>query len=493
LKVPTANLLFLFFLVFYLFLFFTQTLYPFIDLPNHLAEATIFKFSDTSIFDGFYHVSAELEPNCVHYLFCNLFDDVEVGNRLFYAIYSILFPLLTYLLIKRLKGNIEFALLSFLLLFNYNVTFGFTGFTMAIPLVLLVFFLLCVDTTWSNLALPGLLILLFFTHILCLLFSLFLIFAMAIVKAKNLKTLLARTWSVIPVCVLLVIWQNNTFTSEQSTFSFLIEYYKNAYLPQLYLRSKLFIYDNFVLAEGVVGVSVALVFSCVIILPVLYGLMHSWINLDRVKIFYHSNQPVVVFFVVSFVCCFALPDELPGQGILYQRFSVFLFIGFILIGSLLKSIPFNRTIRFIGVFFIGLHAMLWYRYLSEFDRENAAFNASFFDNTIPKGKTLGGVMVDYKYKGRPVYIHFVNYYIVWSQGVATTKLIDYRFGSIRRLVSKDVLPEYQEWAGTNGMIPSEYKSLDFLLIRGVPKNLRNKMNSDENRWRIVPNRIETYE
>jgi hypothetical protein len=135
---------------------------------------------------------------------------------------------------------------------------------------------------------------------------------------------------------------------------------------------------------------------------------------------------------------------------------------------------------------VFLHGILWYDYLSKFDNENSSFSASLFDS-IPKKKILGGVMVDYKYRGRPVYIHFANYYIVWNHGIATTKVIDYRFGSIKRTASKNILPEYQEWSGTTGLIPDEYKNLDYLLLRGEPKNLpANAIRMTGDRvWQVI--------
>ena len=50
-------------------------------------------------------------------------------------------------------------------------------------------------------------------------------------------------------------------------------------------------------------------------------------------------------------------------------------------------------------------------------------------------------------------------------------LIDYRFGSIKRVASKEVLPELQEWAGISKLIPEEHKKLKYLLLKGEPSNL----------------------
>ncbi len=454
----------------YVGLFLNQTLYPFVDLPNHLAEAAIYKLSNSSIFNNFYHVSGGIEPNSLHYIFISLFNDIEKGNKLYYALCAISLPVFTFLLIKRLGGNWEFSVLSLLLIFNYNVSFGFAGFTLAIPLVLSVFYLLCINKPWSKIFLSFVLVLLFFTHILGLLFSLFLIAAIALLKSKSIKEGAGQIWFAIPVLFLLFIWHSSAFKGEQSTLSFLLDYYTKNYFPELYLRSKILVFDNFALADGYLGVLIALFFSVAILLPFFMGLLSEKISYLRLKNFYEMNRPASIFLFVSLVCFFGLPSELPGQGILYQRFSVLLLIAIIIVGSILYTKPLSNVHRVVLVAVVFFHGILWYDYLSKFDNENSSFSASLF-NSIPKNKILGGVMVDYKYRGRPVYIHFANYYIVWNHGIATTKVIDYRFGSIKRTTSKDILPEYQEWSGTTGLIPDEYKNLDYLLLRGEPKNL----------------------
>jgi hypothetical protein len=457
----------------YVGLFLNQTIFPFVDLPNHLAEAAIYKLSDSSIFNDFYYVSEGIEPNSLHYILTGFFDDVEKGNKLYYALYAILLPLLTFLLIKRLGGNWEFALLSLLLVFNYNVSFGFAGFTLAIPIALSVFYLLCVSKPWSKMLLTFVLILLFFTHILGLLFCLFLIVVIAIasvIKSKRGKDAISQIWFAIPVLILLFIWYGHAFKGEQSTLSFLLDYYKKNYFQEFHLRSKIFVFDNFALAEGYRGVVIAFLFSLAIFLPLVLGLLSEKISYLRIRNFYHANEYACLFLFVCMVCCFCLPSELPGQGILYQRFSVLFLIAIIIVGSISFAKPLNNIHRLVLVVVVLLHGALWYDYLTEFDEENSSFNASLFNN-VAKNKIMGGVIVDYKYRGRPVYIHFANYNIIWNHGIATTKVIDYRFGSIKRTASKEVLPEYQEWSGTIGLIPKEYENLDYLLLRGEPKNL----------------------
>ncbi len=163
----------------HLLLICTQRLYPFTDLPNHLAAATISRYYDdpSNRFAEFYALDRFLKPNVFHQSFCGLplFPSVEAANRAFLCLYVLLLPLSVLLVIKRMGGNRWFAFLSFLLLYNYNASWGFVGFIFALPLVLIS---LLVSTGFIERPTPlrgfasaGLLAALFFVHALAALFS----------------------------------------------------------------------------------------------------------------------------------------------------------------------------------------------------------------------------------------------------------------------------------------------------------------------------------
>jgi hypothetical protein len=479
-------LIFGLFVVLYVVVFATQRLYPFIDLPNHLAEVAIYKWANTSVLGKFYSVDGGIHPSSLHYLFCNFFDDIETGNKFYYMLYVLALPCITCLIILKLGGNWRFAFLSLLLVFNYNAVYGFAGFTMAIPIVLLVFYLLCYDAKWANVILAGVLILLFLSHALCLLFSLFLIFVLAVWRSKTITDFLARVWFVVPVFVLFVVWQMYAFKSDHSTSAFLLDYYTNDFIPKFYLRSKIFFFDNFVLFAGVKGVVLAFLFSCVMLLPVFIKIVKQKVSVSAFWIFSKQHKESMAFLFVCFVCCFFLPGELPGQEVLYQRFSVFLFLSIIILGSILHANSVNKYFQSVALAAVFAHMVLWYDYMADFNRENENFNASFFAD-VPKEEPMASVMIDFNYRGRPVYMHFSNYHILWSKGVVTTMLIDYRFGSIKRVASKQVLPELKQWAGISRLIPEEYKNLKYLLLKGEPTNLpANTVTIAEQRdWKIL--------
>lgn len=59
--------------------------WPFVDLPNHLAEATIFKCRRAStlpLHPYYASVGSAEKPSIAHIVLCSLFGSVETGNRL---------------------------------------------------------------------------------------------------------------------------------------------------------------------------------------------------------------------------------------------------------------------------------------------------------------------------------------------------------------------------------------------------------------------------
>ena len=468
------DVLFIGFTCLYLFLVIQQDLYPFIDLPNHLAEVAVYQ--NQNVFKDFYIVSDALAPNSFHYYFCSLFDNVSTGNKVYYGFYVMFFLTISYFIIKQVNGNRWFVFLPFLVLFSYSVTFGFTGFTLGIPFVLLIYYMLRIQGLWAKLVIMVTLVLLFYAHLLCLLFALFLIGVYTCImvftqKIKKLKLLIGHAWPVIPSLLLVIVWQASSaaLQTEESTSQFMVRYYTTDYLPQFYQRAKLLVYENFVLQEGYRGVLIALFFSGTIIAPWLICLSRKTF-FKNVFAFFVQYPGEAAFLLVSFFCCFFLPSELPGQGILYQRFSVFMMLGVIFTGSINHRNSTSMKVVWILPVVVLIHFLLWWNYFTAFDKENEKFTPQFL-SVVPDGKPMGGVMVNENYRGRPVYIHFPSYRIVWNKQIATTKFIDYRFGSIRRTASFDLLPEYQEWLGEKKRIPERYRSLPYLLLRGLPDNI----------------------
>lgn len=116
-----------FFLVANAVILWTANLLPFQDLPNHLAEATIFRYNRNAgeFINHFYTAVPGYYPNTFYPVFCSLFPSIETGNRIFYILSTTMLLSSVFLIIKELRGNLWYGLLSLLFVYNYNVSFGF--------------------------------------------------------------------------------------------------------------------------------------------------------------------------------------------------------------------------------------------------------------------------------------------------------------------------------------------------------------------------------
>ncbi|MBN2119528.1 MAG: hypothetical protein JW734_00550, partial [Candidatus Omnitrophica bacterium] len=198
---------FILFIVLHAFLIFNLRIYPFVDLPNHLTEATVLKFyhEPANQFDRFYTIRLFPEPNIFHILFLSLriFPSVEYASKFFYCLYVILLPLSIFLAIRKLKGNKWVALLSFLFLYNFSLCWGFSGFTFFIPVF---FFLFCFiidyldrDRLSDALKIAAILLLIYFIHLLGAFFSLFFFLTCLVFRyRKSFKMMLGKSLAAVP-------------------------------------------------------------------------------------------------------------------------------------------------------------------------------------------------------------------------------------------------------------------------------------------------------
>lgn len=465
-------IIFTLFIIIHIILISGLRLYPFIDLPNHLSEATILRYYNEkgNEFSKYYSIRLFPKPNIFHMVFCSLpvFPSPETGNRIFYSLYVILLPLSLFLVIKKIGGNPWFAILSFLFLYNYNVSCGLTGFTMGIPLVLIIFyFSLDKKTCPGKKILTGILFLLLFTvHAINTVFALLLFFILKIYYNKNSPLNFIREFSpALTVILLIFIWWSGDSAGGESTMGFLLNYYKKEYFQTIIKRMGLFMYDNYFLYDGKTGVFIALFFSMAVIVPLFYGLIKY-----KKEIYLNTNyRPVLLFIILSLSCFLFLPDRIPENWRLYERFSVFVFLSLIILLSIIYSKKISHLfIVFICLIFLS-HFTLWTGYFLDFQKENKNFSKSIFPDP-EKGKILTGFIQDNSYRGKPVYIHFPNYYIIWSKGIASTMIIDYRFGPVRRKVGTDIIPSYLDMVLKRNTRDGALKNITTLLIRSNNAN-----------------------
>jgi hypothetical protein len=456
----------------HLYLILTTRLYPFVDLPNHLAEATLYRHygESTNQFADYYSLQIGLKPNTFHTVFCSLplFPSVEFGNGVLLSMYILLVPISVWMIVTTLGGNPWFALPSFLLLYNFSTTWGFTGFTIAIPVVLVAFFFML--RVWKNnaplsrVAVALLLALLFFIHALAALFGLLLLcIGNAYFFRHSAKKTITESLVGLPAMMLVAHWWwFDRMDSGPDTARFLWEYYSSGYVASLPKRFGGFLlFDNYSLFEGIPGFVVAFLFAASILVPLLLWKLKKR-TADRDGFSLRSS---FILFGCSILCFFFLPDNLPGEHYIFHRFSVFALLSISIIASVLYGREHAVSLKAMLVALSVAHLILWSQYFGEFKTATATFKPELFPDH-QHGKRLAGLISDYTFRGRPIYNHFSDYYIVWKQGIAVSGITDLRFGFVKRRMSTDTLPGSIDWGGKFTAYDGRFRNIDYLLARG---------------------------
>ncbi len=450
-------------------------LYPFTDLPNHLAEAYLLRaLSDpASPLHAFYSIQVTpLTTASLHAYFCSLFADVETGNRIFYTAYLLLLPLCMILLVRSAGGNRWVALLSVLFLYNFSMMEGFSTFTLGIALALMDLFLLVrfLDRPGLPRAIPLAVIglVLFYAHAVIFTF----IFAVSAIVLLSRKGLTARERllglaMLAPACLLTAAWLLGfqSTGNEPSFMSFLASYYRQDYLPSLFSRVTGLLADNKQVATRPFGQILALLFVAPLLAgAAAFGLRNKFTDLLALED--GSKHTALVFLGVAGLCYLILPDHLPGWSYFYQRFSVFVFLALVWITS--WSIPprFVRSAQALAVGIVILHAGLWFQYFSDFNRLAQPFHSLLYHSDKAAGRTLSALIDDYDFRGYPVFIHYQNYQLIWNRGAVPTAITDYRFRLVQR---QPGLPPYQEWVHNESYaaLLGQYTGEELILSHGA--------------------------
>jgi len=272
---------------------------------------------------------------------------------------------------------------------------------------------------------------------------------------------------VLPAVVLVVSWwMRQSSAGEQTLLQFLIGYYSTDFIPTFYRRGALLVYDNYSLFEGFPGYVLACVFSLVAIVPVLWSVIRDAGSAVR-SLTSQNTSALLALLVCAAACFFLLPNGLPYQYYLYQRFGVLVILSLAAAGSLLVAKKLRIGFKCILVVIALLHFSLYAEYLTAFDSENRTFDKELFASA-DVGSRLVGLIFDGEYQGRDTYIHFPNYFIVWNHGIAASCIIEYRFSLIRRKVPPEVLAPYEEYITEGGFPVESYRQMDFVLVRGEP-------------------------
>lgn len=456
---------------------------PFIDLPFRLAESRIIKeYENTDfLYQKYYSIPSYLKSNTLHTYFCSsgIFGDVETANKIYYILYIFLLPVSVLILIRKLKGNIYYSLLSVLFLINHNVHWGFTGYTMSVPVLFLVFgfyyeylinnnnkYLLVIFIFW---------LMLFFLHFQSVLFA-FLVFFVLSLAFRPGKLI---TGMMLSFPVMLLMYHSYSIDSgSYSTLTYLFDYYSHYYIFSVFERIQIFfILDNFFLFENLNGIIYALFFSMIISVLFIYSVFKQ--NKKYIKTEFRYSFVIII---VSAACYLLLPDKINGQNVIYERYSVIVFLLMIVIISTEFGYRREKLMQILITACCLIHSAVINDYMLDFKLNVSGFNSDIMP--AKSGKTLAGIIFDNEFRGRKVFSHFPMYYTVWNNGI-TTGIIDYRFGLIKRNISKDEFPVYIEWYESPIDYSDYYKNINYLLVSS--KSIRELKN-----FRLIKNSGEWY-
>jgi len=458
----------------YSLLLLVSELLPFVDLPFHLGVATVVREYGESgnQFSDYFTLQIFGQPNVFYIWFCTLsvFPSVEFANKVYFALYSFLLPLSIYVLIRELRGNTWFSLLSFLYLYNFNTHWGFVGFVGAMPAV---FFLLTGvsrhlrnPTALTRIGIATGALLLFFIHVLAALFFL-LVYGISCVTHKRMdrKELVSSLALMLPVVTLIGWWWLGTESdSEQTLMQFLVSYYDSLFFKSFYIRSFFFIFDNSYLAGGRGGLIWGGLLAGISTFFIAWAVVFER-NAMSQALRNPDNRLAMVLVGAAFFCFFLLPEGLPGQWALSQRFSVYSVLGLIVVSSLFDFRILPR--KLIASIILGgclLHAGLYADYFRDFGIETNGFTEEILPDA--DGNRLAGLILEPKFRGTLSYLHFPNYYIVRKQGIAVSRMVDFRFGTIRRKPQGRELPEALMRFDIEPDYSGEYDEIDYLVVRG---------------------------
>jgi len=463
-------------------------LLPFVDLPFHLGVATVVRGygEPGNQFADYFTLQILGQPNVFHLWFCSreIFPSVEFANKVYFALYSFALPLSLYALIRELRGNTWFALLGFLYLYNFNTHWGFVGFVGAMPMVLALFAVVLRHMREPTPATYGLVVVgsfgLFFVHVLAALFFLFAYgLAMLMVRRGEPKRLVVSLALTLPLVAIVFAWW---FTAEhpkdQTLTDFLLSYYQNLYIPSLRLRSFFFIFDNSYLAGGRLGLIWGALLAGMSVAFLVWAALFERAALMK-ALRTPSHRVLLALLIASAACFFALPEGLPGQWALNQRFSVYFALGAIALASV---VPYARLPRaaIVGLIVAAclFHTLLYADYFRGFAEETRGFTEAILPDA---GETrLAGLILEPHYRGTLSYLHFSNYYIVRKQGIAVSRMVDFRFGTVRRKPDGGELPVALMRFDIDPDYAGQYDEIDYLVVRGdMTESMRSSLYSFE--------------
>ncbi len=451
--------------------------YPFTDLPNHLSEAYLFRVlsqPNEPLRSVYTNEVTLFTPGTLHTVFCAQFQDVELGNRVFYTMYMAILLLGMLLLVLSARGDPWVALLTMLWFYNFNTMWGFTAYTMGLSLLLVASFAVLKfnqkPTLLRALGIACLMLLLYYCHILVFFFALVAFIVIIRFQRGFTNNHLLGLIALAPGVIASLIWVHHSSSFSSSTSAFLLDYYRYEYLSSLLTR----LYKLLCIYNPISAGRTGEVFSMALCVPLLAALIGGllWYKSDDMEesATRKARDAAQLFVIVAAICYLFAPDRLPGWLFFYERFSVIFLLSAIWVTSFVVPRRLLPVARVCVAVMIIVHSACWYQYFGQFHEVAKPFRTLLYKNPDAMGHSLAAIIADRSFRGTPAFIHYQNYQLIWNGGAVPTKLLEYRFHLFEKS-NPYVLPEYFEWVSEETWakwLVGRYKKMDLLLCRGSP-------------------------
>ena len=288
------------------------------------------------------------------------------------------------------------------------------------------------------------------------------------VTSPSVGRMFDRLTALLPSMGLLAIWVwTGPEFDEGGSVAFLKDYYLHDYLLTLWDRIIVFVTADWQAFEsGNYWKVIDVLFALALLIPAVVCL--SRLTYQRIHLTM-ARAATLGFTYAAFVCFALMPYYVPGQYFLYERFSVFCYLGIISILTWALPVLCPRLrCTMIVLMAITLYAAIWGHYFGSFRILDNDFTR--FCRTAPdlKGQIVAYMIDEPEFRGRPALIHYNNYRIIWDRRPTPTKLVGYRFGMISQLRP---MPDYYEWIYYELLtgLPScvdHYRVCNYLVVQG---------------------------
>lgn len=440
----------------YLLPIFYLTYFPFVDLPQHLHFAYVLK--NFSNYETYFEKRLFPMHNTFHLFFntfLSKFLPLDITNRIYIGLIILLTFLSFYYLLKVVNGEKLFSLLSLLIVYNYNLFWGFMGIAFAFPLIIFLF-ALTISLLKGNkkenliiLLLTLLFILIFLCHSLTFIYSFVCYLTILFLNRKSFKLkyflppLIALIFFFLP-------WQAQQFQKEGSEL--IAQFKENISLKAIY-QNILDFWERL----GIKSDSLIIFFFKTITLSAIFVLINNP-NLFK------ENKLLSTIFLITLAFYFFFPGSYTEAVFLNERFAPLLFLFLIVYISLQLKKPIMKyiiwTILIINIVDLNIRFLMFEKYGREFKK---------IINKLEPNKKVVGIFYDRRTKpdlfGYDVFLHFPCYYQLEKGG-----LIGFSFAYIRYspLIFKENYPleRIDEWFPYRSLFPYRYKDYDYLFVTG---------------------------